>query len=44
MLTGFNSFPSIFFGHEHIGGLADLQGLISENTLSETMLRNGIDR
>ena len=44
MLTGFNHLPSIFFGHEHIGGIADLQGLITEEKLPETMLRNGIER
>jgi glutaredoxin len=25
MHTGYQSFPNIYFGHEHIGGLDDLQ-------------------
>ena len=24
MLTGFNKFPNVYFGNEHIGGLEDL--------------------
>ena len=45
MITGYNSFPSIFFGKEHIGGIDDLQStLYLEGSFDRALQRNNINQ
>ena len=41
--SGYTQFPSIYFGHEHIGGLDDLKGYLGhENSMKKIIEENGV--
>jgi len=43
MHTGFSSFPNIYFGNEHVGGLDDLQSTFSiPGEMNKLLQRNEI--
>ena len=43
MHTGYESFPNIYFGEEHLGGLDDLKAYLSDTTAANRIIdQNGI--